>query len=174
MKIIEYRRHSIRNPFGKHLIQKGVDLARKTGNSMSSFNYVITSTKERAFETAIAMGYAVKETLEELSEFNNAVALEIEYEKLTFSKIKKLLEQPSHTLQFAKNHYNLLISLSDRISEWESLLIVSHGGVIDIPLVYMFSNENHMTWEPLFRYCEGFRVTIEDYKIISYTLLRVY
>ena len=72
MKTIEHRRHSMRkHPGGIHLTQQGVDLAQITGESMGSFNYVITSPKERAFETAIAMGYAVDEFDDNLASYSD-------------------------------------------------------------------------------------------------------
>lgn len=41
---------------------------------MESFNYVITSPKERAFETALAMEYAVSETNKELASYEDDVS----------------------------------------------------------------------------------------------------
>jgi len=64
MKIIEIRRHSIRSKPGEHLSQQGVTLARLVGENLGPFDKVITSTLPRAFETAIAMGFAVDEQLE--------------------------------------------------------------------------------------------------------------
>jgi len=61
MKILEIRRHSIRSKPGDHLSQQGVALARKIGEGMGPFAFVTTSTLPRAFETAIAMGFAVDE-----------------------------------------------------------------------------------------------------------------
>ena len=61
MKILEVRRHSIRHAGGDHLSQAGVALARNVGQHMGSFNFVATSTLPRAFDTAIAMGFAVNE-----------------------------------------------------------------------------------------------------------------
>src|SRR5512139_4126284 len=59
MPLIEHRRHSWREPPGEHLTQAGVALARRVGGAMASFDLVVTSHLPRAFETAIAMGYAV-------------------------------------------------------------------------------------------------------------------
>ena len=59
MKISDHRRHSMRNIPDQHLNQEGVTLAREVGERSGSFQRVITSTIPRAFETAIAMGYAV-------------------------------------------------------------------------------------------------------------------
>ncbi|MDQ2741632.1 MAG: hypothetical protein M3Z66_04960, partial [Chloroflexota bacterium] len=54
---------------GRHLSQAGVDLARRTGNQMGPFDRVITSTVARAYETAIAMGFAVDQQDDRLRSF---------------------------------------------------------------------------------------------------------
>ncbi len=61
MKTIEIRQHSIRAKPSDHLNQQGVTLARLVGENLGPFDRVITSTLPRAFETAIAMGFAVDE-----------------------------------------------------------------------------------------------------------------
>lgn len=61
MRVLEVRRHTMRSKPGKHLSQAGVSLARHVGETMGSFDRVVTSTLARAFETAIAMGFAVDE-----------------------------------------------------------------------------------------------------------------
>ncbi len=73
MKYLEVRRHSKRNPPRPHLIQEGVSLARKLGNTLGHFDRVITSTLPRALETAIAMGYAVDMEFEQLAPYGGDV-----------------------------------------------------------------------------------------------------
>src|SRR5512145_3096920 len=76
MKTIEIRRHSIRSKPGDHLNQQGVTLARLVGQNLGPFDRVITSTLPRAFETAIAMGFAVDEQNALMSSYGNAVERE--------------------------------------------------------------------------------------------------
>lgn len=64
---------------GKSLSQQGVTLARKIGETMGNFNRVITSPVPRAFQTALAMGYAVNATEELLSTYGEAVEIECPY-----------------------------------------------------------------------------------------------
>ena len=73
MKTIEIRRHSIRTIPGDHLNQTGVSLARMVGENLGPFDRVITSTLPRAFETAIAMGFAVDEQNELMSTYGSEV-----------------------------------------------------------------------------------------------------
>ncbi len=76
MKTLEIRRHSIRSPLGEHLNQTGVTLARLVGQNMGPFDRVVTSILPRAFETAIAMGFAVDEQNELMSTYGGAVSNE--------------------------------------------------------------------------------------------------
>src|SRR5574339_709991 len=76
MKTIEIRRHSIRSKPGQHLSQQGVTLARLVGQNLGPFDRVVTSSLPRAFETAIAMGFAVDEQSELMSSYGNDVELE--------------------------------------------------------------------------------------------------
>ncbi len=73
MKTIEIRRHTYRTKPGQHLSQQGVTLARKVGEGVGPFERVITSTVPRAFETAIAMGFAVDEQVELMSNYSDDV-----------------------------------------------------------------------------------------------------
>lgn len=171
MKTIEHRRHSIRGDDG-HLIQSGVDLARKVGSTMDSFDYVITSHLERTYETAIAMGYAVNEIVEDLGSYDDRVLTEFNLETLTFPIIHDVLTRKTFTYRFAQRQADLLLKISSRIHENQKLLIVSHGHSIDIPFVFLFPNEDHNSLGPLFNYCEGFRIQIEDEKITNFELLR--
>ena len=76
MKIIEHRRHSIREKPSKHISQEGVNLARKVGEEMGEFDRVFSSTAPRAIETTVAMGYAVEDTLEMVSKTPEEVSKE--------------------------------------------------------------------------------------------------
>src|SRR5215813_897299 len=76
MKTIEIRRHSMRFKPSDHLNQLGVTLARLVGQNLGPFDRVVTSTLPRAFETAIAMGFAVDEQNELMSTYGNAVERE--------------------------------------------------------------------------------------------------
>src|SRR4026207_1331780 len=77
MKTIEIRRHSIRHTPGDHLNQAGVTLARWAGEGLGPFDQVVTSTLPRAFETAIAMGFAVDQEIELMSSYGMDVESEV-------------------------------------------------------------------------------------------------
>jgi broad specificity phosphatase PhoE len=69
MRWLEVRRHSLTKNGaargrGSHLSAEGVALARLVGESLGPFARVVTSASPRAIETAVAMGFAVDDTVE--------------------------------------------------------------------------------------------------------------
>ena len=172
MKIIEHRRHSIRHTDTVHLNQEGVDLARLTGTNMGKFDKVITSSHERAFETAIAMGYAVNENFKDLMTFGEEVMDEVENWSMRFDEIIQY-DKKGPLYQFCRDHEKFLIEQISSISEGSSLLVISHGGVVDYPLVHFFQNDDHKSWGTPFSYCEGYRLYIENNQMIKFEILRI-
>ena len=66
--ILKVRRHRIREMTGgSQLSQEGVELARRIGQQVGPFSLVATSVVPRAWETGIAMGFAVDHELITLS-----------------------------------------------------------------------------------------------------------
>ena len=69
MRWLEVRRHSLTKKGaargrGSHLSAEGIALARLVGESLGPFARVVTSASPRAIETAVAMGFAVDDTVE--------------------------------------------------------------------------------------------------------------
>jgi hypothetical protein len=69
MRWLEVRRHSLTKKDsargrGSHLSAEGVVLARRVGESLGPFASVVASASPRAVETAVAMGFAVDDTME--------------------------------------------------------------------------------------------------------------
>ena len=82
MRTLEVRRHTMRVKPGQHLSQAGVDLARRIGNTVGPFQRVVTTSIPRAFETAIAMGCAVDEQVEDrgVIMLNDDIEMEVEWD----------------------------------------------------------------------------------------------
>src|SRR5438067_8366333 len=80
MRHLEVRRHTMRTKPGEHLSQAGVDLARRVGEGMGPFDRVVTTLAPRAFETAIAMGFAVDEQLDNFPKMNDEVEAEVAWD----------------------------------------------------------------------------------------------
>jgi phosphohistidine phosphatase SixA len=94
MKILEVRRHAKRFRPSEHLAQVGVTHARRVGEIMRTFSLVISSTLPRAYETAIAMGFAVDRQEEWLSDYPDMIEEELPY-PVTFANTRKRRAQTS-------------------------------------------------------------------------------
>ena len=110
MRLLEVRRHSMRAMPGQHLTQTGVDLARRIGSTLRPFDRVVTSTLPRAFETAIAMGFAVHEQLDQFSTLDSAVDAEINWDA-GFAEWARVIKQGGAALRFAQAQADILRSI---------------------------------------------------------------
>lgn len=172
MKILELRRHSIRSASGPHLTQAGVSLARLVGENSGPFDRVITSTLPRAFETAIAMGFAVDEQVELLSTYGNSVEAEVPYPQ-TFADYAAAIQArkkatAAYAQRLAEFHHELINFLADG----RSALVVSHGGIVEMSAVACLSDAGADEFVAI-NYCEGVRLYWENGKFKRAEILRV-
>ena len=175
MRFLELRRHSLRVRPNEHLSQEGVTLARRVGNELNSFNLVITSPSPRAFETAIAMGFAVDE-----------IYTPVDFDKSDWSKLGRLLPEGTAfenrarimkaeglATQYAEKLVRQWTLISEQLPEGGRALVITHGGYLDDSAVACLPNENHQEWGGNFGHCEGIRLTYDDGRFVSGKVLRV-
>lgn len=176
MRILEVRRHSIRAKPGKHLTQAGVELARRVGEGLGPFDRVVTSTLPRAFETAIAMGFAVDEQVEWLETCGQAVEDEIPW-PATFAAYARATEAgwaaTSFSIRQAEHWRDVILALP----EGGRALMISHGGVIELGALGCLRDSSvaidYEAWGAHLDFCEGVRLTFADESCISGEVLRV-
>ncbi len=170
-KTIEVRRHSLRTPPNPHLSQQGVTLARLVGEGLGPFDRVVTSTAPRAFETAIAMGFAVDVQEELLSTYGAEIESALPW------------PQPFLAYQAARNHpavagylrrlaafYN---DLAAYLSEGRAALVVNHGGVVELGAVACLPEAGYGSSGPHVACCEGVRLTWDQGAFRSVEILRI-
>lgn len=172
MKTIEIRRHSVRTIPGDHLNQKGVTLARLVGQNLGPFDRVVTSTLPRAFETAIAMGYAVDEQSELMSTYGNAVGMEAPW-PLSCAGYAEVVRKGGAAAEYANQLADLYSKIANYISEGRKALVINHGGVLELGAVACLPDADHIRWGSHFEYCEGIRLFWEDGKFVEGEVLRV-
>ena len=172
MKTIEIRRHSVRSQPGEHLNQSGVSLARLVGQSLGPFDRVVTSTLPRAFETAIAMGFAVDEQNELMSTFGNAVGVEAPW-PLSCAGYAEVVRKGGAAGKYAHQLAEVYTKLANYLSEGRKALVVNHGGVLELGAVACLPKADHIAWGSHFEYCEGIRLFWEDGKWVNGEVLRV-
>ena len=172
MKILEIRRHSIRDLGGDHLSQKGIALARKVGQGIGPFDFVATSTLQRAFETAVAMGFAVTEQNELMNTYGGAVEREAPW-PMPFYHYSEIVKQEGAAGKYADQLIGYYASILDRIPQGGSALIISHGGVVELGVVACLPEADFSTWGESVDYCEGARLFWDDGLFVRGEVLRV-
>ena len=172
MKTLEIRRHSIRFQPGDHLNQTGVTLARSVGQNMGPFDLVVTSTLPRAFETAIAMGFAVDEQIELMSTYGSDVGREAPW-PLSLAGYAEAVQGGGAASTYASRLVELYGRLIHYLSDGRSALVINHGGVLELGAVASLPDADHFTWGSHFDYCEGIRLFWEDGQFFDGEILRV-
>src|SRR6266508_1759835 len=125
MKTIEIRRHSIRNKPGQHLSQQGVTLARLVGQNLGPFDRVVTSTLPRAFETAIAMGFAVDEQNELMSSYSDEVEREASW-PLSPVQYAVVVSKGGAAARYANQLAEVYRQLTNYLADGRAALVVNH------------------------------------------------
>ena len=136
MRTLVHLRHGEREPGGVHLTPRGAQLAAQLGRRLQRFDRVITSPKPRAVETAEAMGYAVDAELPELGGLPAPIDRWVDREDpRSFADYVALVDR----LEEVKAHAQVLAGRwrdeAERVPEGGRLLLVSHGGIIELGAV---------------------------------------
>lgn len=172
MKTIEIRRHSIRQKPGDHLSQQGVTLARLVGQNLGPFDRVITSILPRAFETAIAMGFAVDEQNELMSSYGNDVEREAPW-PLSLAGYTEVVSKGGASADYASKLVAIYAKLANYLADGRAALVINHGGIVEMGAVSCLPDADHFAWGSHFDYCEGIRLFWEDGKWVNGEILRV-
>ncbi|HUF00533.1 MAG TPA: histidine phosphatase family protein [Anaerolineales bacterium] len=172
MKTIEIRRHSIRSQPGAHLNQSGVTLARLVGENLGPFDRVVTSTLPRAFETAIAMGFAVDEQIELMSSYGSDVEREVPWPQ-SFEADARAVKRGGAAARYAKKLAEYYATLADDLANGRAALAINHGGVLELGVVASFPDADYESWGEAVDYCEGAQLFWKGGKFVNAELLRV-
>lgn len=159
MRMIEHRRHTMRVKPGQHLSQSGVDLARMIGQGLGPFNRVITSVVPRAFETAIAMGFAVDEQSDSISSLPDGFEDEVGWDEGAARFAEVVKNSPEGIVaQFARKLAVLHRDIAAHLPDNGRALVISHGGIVEASAIGCKPDEDYAAWGPAFGYCEGVRI----------------
>ncbi len=169
MRFLEVRRHSKRAKPSQHLSQAGVTLARQIGETIGPFDRVITSTVPRAFETAVAMGFAVDEQLEQLTMTGDALQ---EWPE-SFAAAAGMIRAGGAVADFARTQVDLWRTIVAALPDGGSALVIAHGGIIELGAVACLPNADHASWGSACEFCEGIRLGFDGQEFIGAEILRV-
>ncbi len=173
MRILEVRRHSLREQSGQHLSQAGVDLARRVGNTLGRFDRVVTSPLPRAFETAIAMGYAVDEQIEQLATMSDEVTAVIQWNAGYAAWARAAQNSPlvaQYTQTMAELWRSIVRTLPD---DGSRALVITHGGIVEAGTIGCLPSNTQPAYRTACGLCEGVRLTFDGDAVVNVELLRV-
>jgi len=175
MFTIEHRRHTMRTKPGAHLSQAGVDLARRVGEEMGSFDRVVTSSAARAIETAIAMGYAVDEQKHELDPvWPEDVAAEVDPEAQWAEFADSARRHPGGAyVALGRRLAEVQLAIGKSLPESGRALVVSHGALIECITIGCIPDLDYETWGQACAYTEGVRLRWDAGRWLDAELLRV-
>jgi broad specificity phosphatase PhoE len=171
MRYVELRRHTMRVKPGQHLSQAGVTLARRVGEGIGPFQRVVTSTIPRAYETAIAMGFAVDEQLEELS-YMTVAEVELPWDA-GFARWAEAARSAGSVQSYTQSQAALITRIARALPDEGAALVVSHGGIVEAQTVGCLPQADFSTWGAACDYCEGARLVFDGEQFVRGEVLRV-
>jgi broad specificity phosphatase PhoE len=158
MRTLDVRRHTMRRKPGPHLTQEGVDLARLVAENAGDYDFVATSTLPRAVETAIAMGFAADETIEEFGQLPDDVHREIGWPS-PFALIARAVARGGAAARYAQAQAGVWRQIVDRVPDGGRALVIGHGLIVELGAIGSVPNADRGSWGDALGYCEGVRVT---------------
>ena len=173
MRTLEHRRHSRRDPVSIHLSDQGRALARTVGATLPHFDRVVTSPKPRAIETAEALGCRSAATLDGLGQMPDEVGVSLDVLRLrSFAEYVAVIRQSEEMAAYAAGQAELWRTELERVPEGGTLLLVSHGGVIEFGAASALPREVP-SWGPPLGYLEGVRLRWDGQRWVSGEVVRV-
>jgi broad specificity phosphatase PhoE len=171
MRTIEHYRHAMRLANGLHLSPAGLSLARRVGEGLGSFDKVVTSEIPRAVETANAMGYDIDEQVEILGSLVLADQ-EVDWQA-GIAALAEAYRLNGQAMVAAQTHASMLRYQLSTIPEDGRILMISHGGVIELGVVGVLPDYDYSAWGPACGFCEGVRMYFEGTNCVRAELLRL-
>jgi broad specificity phosphatase PhoE len=158
MRTLVALRHAEREPGGAHLTDRGVRSAAETGRLLARFDRVLASPKPRAAETAEAMGYRIDAELAELEGLPEPIERRVGRElPRSFADYVALVGSVGEARAYAERLATLWRDEMERLADGARLLVVSHGGVIELGAVGALGGRTRR-WGPLLGLLEGVEV----------------
>jgi broad specificity phosphatase PhoE len=170
-KTIEIRRHSIRRPPAPHLIQEGVMLARRLGETTGPFELVVSSTAPRAIETAVAMGFAVNREEDLISQFPTPIDAVLPFPQpfIAYYEARKHPAVAEHLRRLRRFHEELARSLR----EGGAALVICHGGIVELSAVACLPQADYGAFGPHVECCEGVRLSCDQGIFVHMEVVRL-
>jgi len=174
--IIDVRRHAERasgpDAVGG-LSAAGFTMARHLRRQGDGFALVISSPRERARSTAMALADRVDEIEPILDVAPDEALTQDQYNSLRWQEaVAELLRTSAPARRFAQDQLSLWERVGGRIADGARALLVTHGGNIELPAV-LLALRLRASIDPFpLAYCEGVRVRFEAGRPVAIARLR--
>jgi len=171
--ILEIRRHAERARKGDAhggLTAGGAAMARALRRDAQPFALVISSPRERARDTAIAIAGRVDETAEGLAPSPDEALTQTQYDAMTSQEeLVHLLGTNDPSRRFAQEQLAVWEGIARRLGEGDRALVVTHGGNIELPAALLARRLDSVLGRLPLSYCEGVRVEHSngDWRVIT-------
>ncbi|MCD5399181.1 MAG: hypothetical protein LR120_05490 [Dehalococcoidia bacterium] len=160
MRTLEVRRHTMRRKPGQRLSQDGIELARLVRDQSGHFDPVVSRVVPRAIETAIAMGYEVREIDPMLGQLPNDV-FDAGVWPASFDKVERAVASEGPISRFADEQSRIWTGVAQKIPDGGKALVVTHGLFVEAGAIASLPEADHGSWGGAIGYCEGVRLTFD-------------
>ena len=126
----------------------------------------------RAYETAIAMGFAVDEQWPALAHPPAEVQDEADWEK-GCAEYARASQPGGATARYLARLAAVFQALARRLPEDGRALVVSHGGVLEAATVACLPHKDYSGWDASSGYCEGVRFHLVGGRFSDAEVLKV-
>lgn len=139
-----------------HLTLDGIHLANRVGRTLGDFDQVITSNLPRAYETAVAMGYEITSSFDELGVISQTVTAAVRWPG-QIERIRTDALQNPYAKSYGDEQARRLRNLATNpIGRQTHTLLISHGIIMELALLASTGWMEISNSEEVFGYCEGY------------------
>jgi broad specificity phosphatase PhoE len=128
---------------------------------MGPFDRVVNTLAPRAFETAIAMGFAVDEQPENFPEMDGETEAEVAWDAGYAAWSRAVRHGRGPAARYAHREAARWREIVEAVSQGGTGLLITHGGVIEAGAAASLPTGEHSTLEASCDYCEGVRISFD-------------
>jgi broad specificity phosphatase PhoE len=179
VKTLEVRRHSLtkKGPAREHgslLSAEGVRRARAVGETMPEFDYVLTGPDRRHIETAVAMGYAVDESIDWASGYVTGVVEHHDQWQWDqpFARYAELLVASAALRAVAEEHLEHWRRALMHVPDGGAALVISSGGSIEPVLVAAAVSSDWAEWGTALHQLDGATLVLDGPNCVDLAIRR--
>ena len=138
---------------------------------MGPFELAFTSPKPRAFETAIAMGFAVEEQLDVLAEWTDDLSDAADHGG--FAAVGALVRGHGAAAKVARAYRRALLDIARSLGDGRAAMVISHSGVVEGSVMVCLHKLDGIALGRGVGYCEGVRLAFDHDDFVAAEILRV-